>query len=201
MILRASVWQRSKGSPSKQWFQSTITESYQRSSPRSQLVETNKAGRFLQGATSCDKQAFSSNEPVYVWNSLKHIWELGKVFNLPKPRREPRTCKVEIKGKLYQRTRGYLRPRVIQTPHTTSREYAVYAPVPVISRDTESGGQSAHSWNASLIIWDNCLSIIYGTRGRIRNRQAASTQSALPAVEPHTIQVPIVNSNPGQTPN
>lgn len=52
---------------------------------------------------------------------LKHIWELGKVFNLPKPSREPRTCIVEIKGKLYQRTRGYLRPRVIQTPHTTSR--------------------------------------------------------------------------------
>ena len=119
--LGASVWQRAKDSPSKQWFQSTITKSYQRLSPSGQLVEKNKAGRFLQGATSCDKQAFSSNEPVYVWNSLKHIWELGKVFNPPKPSREPRTSKVEIKGKLYQRTRGYLPPRVIQTPHTTSR--------------------------------------------------------------------------------
>ena len=96
--LGASVWQRAKDSPSKQWFQSTITKSYQRLSPSGQLVEKNKVGRFLQGATSCDKQAFSSNEPVYVWNSLKHIWELGKVFNLPKPSREPRTCIVEIKA-------------------------------------------------------------------------------------------------------
>ena len=176
ITLRASVWQRAKGSPSKQWFQSTIIESYQRSSPRSQLVETNIAGRFLHGATSCDKQAFSGNEPVYVWNSLKHIWELGKVFNLPKPSREPRTCIVKIKGKPYQRTRGYLRPRVIQTPHTTSWEYAVYAPVTVISQETPRVVVSQPT--AEMQVTPHSL------------ETTASASSAVPAVGPETDKLP-----------
>ena len=48
---------------------------------------------------------------MYVWNSRKHVWEQGKIFNRQNPDREPRTYVVEMNGKFYQRKREHLRPR------------------------------------------------------------------------------------------
>lgn len=60
---------------------------------------------------SCNKHVLNSSEPVYVWNSRKHIWEQGRIFNRQNPDREPRTYFVEMNGKLYQRTREHLQPK------------------------------------------------------------------------------------------
>ena len=58
-----------------------------------------------------DKRILNSMEPVYVRNTLKKIWEPGVVLNRPNPVREPRTYTVDIKGKVYYRTREHLKPR------------------------------------------------------------------------------------------
>ncbi len=51
-------------------------------------------------------------------NAINRIWQPGKVLSHPNPQREPRTYIVEIKNKLYQRTREHLRP------HCVSKEEA-----------------------------------------------------------------------------
>ena len=58
-----------------------------------------------------DKRILNNMEPVYVRNTLKKIWEPGVVLNRPNPVREPRTYTVDIKGKVYYRTREHLKPR------------------------------------------------------------------------------------------
>ena len=58
-----------------------------------------------------DKRILNNMEPVYVRNTLKKIWEPGVVLNRPNPVREPRTHTVDIKGKVYYRTREHLKPR------------------------------------------------------------------------------------------
>ena len=59
-----------------------------------------------------DMRPLDRNEPVYVWNSLKQVWEPGRVFSRPDPIREPRTYIVDLEGRLFQRTRRHLRPRM-----------------------------------------------------------------------------------------
>ena len=75
------------------------------------LQKQTKQAEFYNKRTSCDKRVLGNSEPVYVWNSRKHIWEQGRVFNRLNPDREPRTYIVEMNGKLYQRTREHLRPK------------------------------------------------------------------------------------------
>ena len=58
-----------------------------------------------------DKRILNNMEPVHVRNTLKKIWEPGVVLNRPNPVREPRTYTVDIKGKVYYRTREHLKPR------------------------------------------------------------------------------------------
>ena len=70
-----------------------------------------KQAEFYNKRASCDKRVLNQSEPVYVWNSRKHVWDQGKIFNRRNPDREPRTYIVEMNGKLYQRTREHLRPR------------------------------------------------------------------------------------------
>ena len=72
-----------------------------------------KQAEFYNKRASCDKRVLNQSEPVYVWNSRKHVWDQGKIFNRRNPDREPRTYIVEMNGKLYQRTREHLRPRGI----------------------------------------------------------------------------------------
>ena len=67
-----------------------------------------KQAKFCNSRASCDKRVLNSSEPVYVWNSRKHIWEQGKIFSRQNPHKEPRTYIVEMNGKLYQRTREHL---------------------------------------------------------------------------------------------
>ena len=75
------------------------------------LQKQTKQAEFYNKRASCDKRVLNSFEPVYVWNSRKHIWEQGRIFNRQNPDREPRTYIVEMNGKLYQRTREHLRPK------------------------------------------------------------------------------------------
>ena len=86
------------------------------------LRKQTKQPAFYNTKTNPDKPAFSRNQLVYVWNSLKYIWEPDKVFNLPNPGTEPRTYLVEMQGKIYRRTREHLRPRVTPAPHKSARE-------------------------------------------------------------------------------
>ena len=58
-----------------------------------------------------DKRILNNMEPVYIRNTPKKIWEPGVVLNRPNSVREPRTYTVDIKGKVYYRTREHLKPR------------------------------------------------------------------------------------------
>ena len=75
------------------------------------LWKQTKQADFYNTRASCDKRVLNSSEPVYVWNTRKHIWEQGRIFSRQNPHREPRTYIVEMNGKLYQRTREHLRPK------------------------------------------------------------------------------------------
>lgn len=154
------------------------------------LRKQTKHSAFYNTKTSPDKRAFSSNQPVYVWNSLKHIWEPGKVFNLPNPGREPRTYLVEMQVKIYQQTRAHLRPQVTPAPHTSARECV---PGLVISQDTP-GVEASHP---TMV-----MQAIPHPLGK-----AASASSAVPAFGPDTIQaapiqslVPVVGTDTIQAP-
>ncbi|KAJ7394742.1 hypothetical protein OS493_000572 [Desmophyllum pertusum] len=72
-----------------------------------------KQSEYYNRRTGSDKETLSKSQPVYVWNTLKRIWEPGKILSHPNPVREPRTDIVEMNDKLYQRTREHLRPRSI----------------------------------------------------------------------------------------
>ena len=75
------------------------------------LQKQTKHAEFYNKRASRDKRVLNSSESVYVWNSRKHIWEQGRIFNRHNPDREPRTYIVEMNGKLYQRTREHIRPK------------------------------------------------------------------------------------------
>ena len=62
--------------------------------------------KFYNKTADHDKQAFEKADPVYIWNSLEHIWEPGVIFDRPNPDREPRTYMVEKNQKLYQNNKG-----------------------------------------------------------------------------------------------
>ena len=70
-----------------------------------------KWAEFCNRKAGCDKHVLNQSEPLYVWDSRKHAWEQGRIFNRQNPDREPRTYVIEMNGKLYQRTREHLRPR------------------------------------------------------------------------------------------
>ena len=66
---------------------------------------------FYDRKAGSDKRPLNNQEPVFVWNALKGIWQPAVVLNRPQPTERPRTYTVEIQGKIYQRTREHLRPR------------------------------------------------------------------------------------------
>ena len=78
-----------------------------------------KQAESYNNMASTDKRPLKNNEPVYVRNTLKGIWQDGTVLSRPNPTREPRTYMVDINGTLYQRTREHLKPRDhTPEPHT-----------------------------------------------------------------------------------
>ncbi len=66
---------------------------------------------FYNKKASPDKEVFNNMEKVYVRNTLQNIWEPAVILNRPNPEREPRTYLVEIRGKVFQRTREHIRAR------------------------------------------------------------------------------------------
>ena len=70
-----------------------------------------KQAEMYNRKVGMDRKVFNNMEPVYVRNTLKKIWEPGVILNRPNPIQKPRTYIVDIRGKIYYRTREYLRPR------------------------------------------------------------------------------------------
>ena len=70
-----------------------------------------KQAVFYDRKAPSDKRPLNNQEPVFVWNALKKIWQPATVLNRPQPTERPRTYTVDIQGKIYQRTREHLRPR------------------------------------------------------------------------------------------
>ena len=70
-----------------------------------------KQAVFYDRKAGSDKRPLNNQEPVFVWNALKKIWQPATVLNRPQPTERPRTYTVDIQGKIYQRTREHLRPR------------------------------------------------------------------------------------------
>ena len=75
-----------------------------------------------------DKRILGNHEPVYVLNTLKKIWEPGSIMDRPNPIREPRTYLVDVRGRIYRRTREHLRPRFIRVPDTTQGAPLLFKP-------------------------------------------------------------------------
>ena len=86
------------------------------------LRKQTKQTDYYHRRAGCDKQALNTSEPVYTWNSQKHIWEPGKISSQPNPDREPRAYIVEKNGTLFQRTREHLRPRGTNKGQHTQRK-------------------------------------------------------------------------------
>lgn len=86
-----------------------------------------KQAEFYDRHVGGDKRILNNMEPVFVRNSLKNIWEPAVVLNRPQPIQSPRTYLVDIRGKIYQRTREHLRPRSKSDTTPT----AVSDPMPV----------------------------------------------------------------------
>ena len=66
---------------------------------------------FYDRKAGSDKRHLNNQEPVFVWNALKKIWQQATVLNRLQPTEHSRTYTVDIQGKIYQRTREHLRPR------------------------------------------------------------------------------------------
>ena len=70
-----------------------------------------KQAHFYNQKASKDQDVLPDLQPVYVRNTLKEVWEPGKILNRPQPEREPRTYAVKVNEKIYTRTRQHLRMR------------------------------------------------------------------------------------------
>ena len=66
---------------------------------------------FYDRMAGIGKRPLSNREPVFVWNTLKNIWQPGTVLNRAQPMGRPRTYAVDIQRTIYQRAREHLRPR------------------------------------------------------------------------------------------
>ena len=155
------------------------------------LRKQTKQAAFYNTKTSPDKRAFSSNQPVYFWNLLKHIWEPCKVFNLPNPGREPITYLVEMQGKIYQRTREHLCPRVTLASHTSARE--CFSGL-LISQDTPGVEASPPTMEMQAVPHPLGKAALVSSAVPAFGPdtiQAAPTQSVVPVMGTDTIQAPI----------
>ncbi len=63
-----------------------------------------------------DRKVLENDEPIYVRNTRKNIWEPGTIISRPNPPKEPRTYHVNMGGKTYQRTREHLKTRNADSP-------------------------------------------------------------------------------------
>lgn len=99
-----------------------------------------KQAQFYNKKTGYDRRPLNNKEPVYVWNTLKHIWEPGNIFNRPDPIREPRTYMVKMNGKLYQRTREHMRPRTRDNPDPETPAEStpvIFTPPPLLQAERQ----------------------------------------------------------------
>ena len=87
--------------------------------------------KFYNRKAGRDREILTNSQPVYVQNTLKNIWEPGKVLNRPNPEREPRTYAVEMDNKIYTRTRQHLRPRKCSKPTPEDDHNITLSPPPM----------------------------------------------------------------------
>ena len=76
-----------------------------------QISREKQADNYNRKAGKTERRPLHVKEPVYVYDTLKRVWNKGEIMKLPNPATEPRTYIIEMNGKLYQRTREHLRPR------------------------------------------------------------------------------------------
>ena len=50
-------------------------------------------------------------KPIYAWDTIRNIWITGTVLNRPQSFWEPKTYLINVRGKVYKRTREHLKPR------------------------------------------------------------------------------------------
>ena len=77
-----------------------------------------KQAEFYNRKVGFGRRSLDNKEPVYVKNTLKKVWEPGSILQNPDPQGRPRTYWVDIGGKIFQRTREHLKPRI--TDDTTA---------------------------------------------------------------------------------
>ena len=101
-------------------------------------ISQERQKHFYDRHTGPDKEVMDNMDPVYVRNTLSNTWEPGMILNRPNPTREPRTYLVNIRGKVYQRTREHLKPRPAQKPADSDQgkpilqhEIPVFSTLPV----------------------------------------------------------------------
>ena len=81
------------------------------------LQKQTKQAEFYNKRASRDKRVLNSSESVYVWNSRKHIWEQGRIFNRHNPDREPRTYIVEMNARCTKEQESTFDQRVLARSH------------------------------------------------------------------------------------
>ena len=90
--------------------------------------------KFYNQKAGKDREVLSNSQPVYVRNTIKSIWEPGKVLIRPDPKGEPRTYAVQMNNKIYTRTRQHLRSRQCSKP-TPEGDHNVTPDTPLVAGD------------------------------------------------------------------
>ena len=61
--------------------------------------------------SSQGKEILDIMKPIYARDTLSNIWITSTVFNRSQSIREPKTYQMNVRGKVYKRTREHLKPR------------------------------------------------------------------------------------------
>ena len=79
--------------------------------PPKKLTKPSRAETELCRHSSQGKEILNIIKPIYARDTLSNIWITGTVPNKPQPIREPKTYLINVRGKVYKRTREHLKPR------------------------------------------------------------------------------------------
>ena len=79
--------------------------------PPKKLTKPSKAETESCRHSSQGKEILNIIKPIYARDTLSNIWITGTVPNRPQSIREPKTYLLNVRGKVYKRTREHLKPR------------------------------------------------------------------------------------------